>query len=115
MSPEKVLEMAAEYDQAVAYAMDDIERRAAAGDPECKETMRNKLSTEFVWQLLKEDIVERLGRMKDGADPMGQLSQKVSRKMEVPLEVAQQEIGRLVQMGLLQHQPIEGGHIWQWS
>lgn len=115
MSPEKVLEMAAEYDQAVAYALDDLERRASAGDPECKELMRNKLSTEFVWQLLKEDIVERLGRMKNGADPMGQLAQKVSRKMDVPLQVALQEMDRLVQRGLLHHQSAEGGLIWQWS
>ncbi len=115
MSPEKVLEMAAEYDQAISYALDDIERRAAEGDPECKELMRNKLSTEFVWQLLKEDIVERLGRMKNGTDPVRQLAQKVSRKMDIPLQFAEQETGRLVQAGLLQHRPAEGGLIWQWS
>jgi len=115
MSPQMVLEHIAEYDKAVACAWEDIERRAAAGDPLCEEEVREKVSIEFAWRLLKGDVIERLGRMKDGDDPVVQLAQRISRRLDVPLNVTEQEMGRLVQMGLLKRELAKGGFIWKWS
>ena len=115
MSPEKVLEHVADYDRAVAFVWEEIKRKAEEGDPLCKEEVRRKASTEFVWRLLKGDIIERLGRMKDGDDPVGQLAQQVSQRLDVPLDVAEEEMGRLVQMGLLKREVAKGGSIWTWS
>jgi hypothetical protein len=53
--------------------------------------------------------------MKDGADPEGHLAQKVSRKMGVPLDMAKQEMGRLVQTGLLKRESVNGRSLWLWS
>jgi hypothetical protein len=77
--------------------------------------MRQKASKEFIWRLLKGDVIERLGQMKDGADPEGHLAQKVSRKMSVPLDITEQEMGRLVQMGLLRRESVNGRSSWFWS
>ena len=114
MSPEQVLEFAAEYDRAVTYAMDDIERRAAQGDPACVEQMRNKASVEFTWKLLKHDVIERLGHMKDGADSILQLAKNISKKLDAPPEEAEREVRRLVHAGLLVSETAKGGLQWQW-
>jgi radical SAM superfamily enzyme YgiQ (UPF0313 family) len=115
MSPKMVLEIMAEYDQAVAYAWGDIRRRAEAGDLLCEEEVRQKASMEFVWRLLKSDVIERLGRIRDVGDPLQQLAQKVSQRLAVPLDVAQQEMGRLVGQGLLNSELVNGGFVWRWS
>jgi len=73
------------------------------------------VSIEFAWRLLKGDVIERLGRMKDGDDPVVQLAQRISRRLDVPLNVTEQEMGRLVQMGLLKRELAKGGFIWKWS
>ena len=114
MSAEQVLEFAGEYDKAVEYAMDDIRRRAHEGEPACVELMRHKTSVEFTWKLLKSDVIERLGKMKNGVDPVSQLVQKVSTKMDAPLELIEHEMGRLVHTGFLKSQPTKGGLVWQW-
>jgi radical SAM superfamily enzyme YgiQ (UPF0313 family) len=115
MSPKMVLEIMAEYDQAVAYAWGDIRRRAEAGDLLCEEEVRQKASMEFVWRLLKSDVIERLGRIRDVGDPLQQLAQKVSQRLAVPLDVAQREMGRLVGQGLLKSELVNGGFVWKWS
>ncbi|MFQ5925305.1 MAG: B12-binding domain-containing radical SAM protein [Dehalococcoidia bacterium] len=117
MSPEKVMEIMADYDRAVAYAWDEMKRKAEAGDRLCEEEMRKKASTEFVWRLLKGDVIEKLGWMKarDLGDPVEQLAQKISPRLSVPLDVAQREMGRLVQQGLLKRESMKGGFVWKWS
>jgi anaerobic magnesium-protoporphyrin IX monomethyl ester cyclase len=115
MSPQKVLEYIADYDRVIAYVWQQIKDKAAEGDPASAEEVRQKASIEFVWKLLQGDVIERLDHMKDGGDPVGQLAQRISRKMDVPLDLAEREMGRLVQMGLLKRESAKGVSIWQWS
>ena len=115
MSAELVRRFVGEYDKAIEYAIDDIRRRAEEGDPTCMQQMQQKASVEFTWKLLKGDVIERLGKMKNGVDPMAQLVQKVSTKIDAPLEIVEREMGRLVRTGLLKSQPTKEGLIWQWS
>ncbi|TET40650.1 MAG: radical SAM protein [Dehalococcoidia bacterium] len=117
MSPEKVMEIMADYDRAVAYAWDEIKCKAEAGDRLCEEKVREKASKEFVWRLLKGDVIEKLGHIKalDAGDPVEQLAQKISRRLSVPLDVAQREMERLVQKGLLKRESMKGGFVWKWS
>jgi hypothetical protein len=110
-----VMEHMADYDRIITYVWQEIERKAAEGDPTCSKELRQKASQEFIWRLLKGDVIERLGQMKDGSDPEGYLAQKVSRKMGVPLDMAEQEMGRLVQMGLLKRESVNGRSLWLWS
>lgn len=117
MKPEMALEFIAEYDRAVAYAWDDIKRRAEAGDPECEEEVRQKASAEFVWRLLKGDVIEGLGRIRanDASHSVEQLTRKVAQKLAVPLDVAQREMGRLVEQGFIKSELVNGGYVWKWS
>jgi len=117
MKPEMALEFIAAYDRAVAYALDDIKRRAEAGDPGCKEEVRQRASVNFVWKLLKGDVIEGLGRIKasDAHHPVEQLAQKVAQRLAVPLDAAQQEMERLVEQGLLKSEFVNGGFVWKWS
>ncbi|MBE0415363.1 MAG: radical SAM protein [Dehalococcoidia bacterium] len=115
MKPEMALKFIANYDRAVAYVMDDVKRRAEAGDAKCKEEMRQRAGVDFVWKLLKGDVIERVGRMKNADDPVEQLAQKVSQRLAVPLDMAQEELGRLVQQGLLKLESVKAGFVWKWS
>jgi len=115
MKPEMAREFIANYDQAVACAWDEIQHKAEAGDLLCEEEVREKASHEFAWRLLKGDIIEGLGRMKDGDDPVAQLAQRVSRRLDVPLDMAEHEMGRLVQTGLLKRELARGGFVWKWG
>ncbi len=114
MSPQQVLEHMADYDRIIAYVWQQIERKAEEGDPVSVKEVRQKASIEFVWKLLKGDVIERLGRMKDGGDPVRQLAQRVSRKLDVPLDAAEREMDRLIQMELITRETANGGFIWKW-
>lgn len=115
MSPEKVMEVMAAYDEAVAYAWDEMKRQVEAGDPLYKEEVEGKFSQEFVWRLLKEDVIEKLGRIKASDANGEELAQRVSRRLAVPLPVAQREIGRLVEQGTLKRERASKGFIWKWE
>jgi len=115
MSRERVMEIMADYDRAVAYAWDEMKRQVEAGDPMYKEEVEEKLSQEFVWRLLKEDVIEKVGRIKD-SDPSGEeLAQRVSQRLSVPLDVAQREIGRLIEHGMLKWERAGEGFTWKWG
>ena len=115
MSPEKVMEIMATYDGAVAYAWDEMKRQVEAGDPLHKEEVEGKLSQEFVWRLLKGDVIEKLGRIKASDTSGEELAQRVSRKLDVPLAEAQREMVRLVEKGVLELERASEGFIWKWS
>ncbi|MCK4242741.1 MAG: radical SAM protein [Dehalococcoidia bacterium] len=115
MSPEKVMEIMATYDAAVAYAWDEMKRQVEAGDPLHKEEVEGKLSQEFVWRLLKGDVIEKLGRIKASDTSGEELAQRVSRKLDVPLAEAQREMVRLVEKGVLELERASEGFIWKWS
>jgi radical SAM superfamily enzyme YgiQ (UPF0313 family) len=115
MSPEKVMEIMAAYDGAVAYAWDEMKRQVEAGDPLHKEEVEGKLSQEFVWRLLKGDVIEKLGRIKASDTSGEELAQRVSRKLDVPLAEAQREMVRLVEKGVLELERASEGFIWKWS
>jgi len=115
MSPEKVMEIMAAYDGAVAYAWDEMKRQVEAGDPLHKEEVEGKLSQEFVWRLLKGDVIEKLGRIKASDTSGEELAQRVSRKLDVPLAEAQREMVRLVEKGVLELERASEGFIWKWE
>lgn len=117
MSAEAVTEIIANYDRAVACAWEEMKCLAEAGDPLQREAVGKKLSQGFVWRLIKDDVIERLGRIKadDAQKPVEQLSLKVAQRLAVPLDVAQQEMARLVGQGLIKSELVNGGFVWKWS
>jgi len=117
MSAEAVKEIIANYDRAIACAWEEMKCLAAAGDPLHKEAVRKKLSQEFVWRLIREDAIEKLGQIKadDTQNPVEQLCLKVSQRLAVPLDVVQQEVARLVEQGLLKRESVNRGFVWKWS
>jgi anaerobic magnesium-protoporphyrin IX monomethyl ester cyclase len=115
MSPKQVMEFSDEYDQAISYAMDDIRERAAKGDPECMEQMHRKVSVDFIWKVLKFDIIEQVGHTRNGSNALSDLAQRISDKTGTPLDIAQQELGTLAQKGLIAQKTSGKGTAWQWT
>ena len=117
MSTEAVREIIADYDRAVAYAWEEMKCQVEAGDPVHKQEVEQKLSQEFVWRLLKDDVIEKLGRIKAShpSDAEEKLAQRVSQRLAVPLPVAQREMARLIRRGMLKCEGGSGGFTWKWS
>jgi anaerobic magnesium-protoporphyrin IX monomethyl ester cyclase len=115
MSPEQILKFNDEYDQAVKYAMDDIHKRAEQGDPDCIEHLHRKVSVDFIWKLLKFDIIEQTGHSYNGSNALSDLAQRTSAKTGTPLNIAEQEIETLAHNGLIVQVKSGGRTSWQWT
>jgi anaerobic magnesium-protoporphyrin IX monomethyl ester cyclase len=113
-----VREVMARYDQAMDEAWETVRMRAAAGDADSIRKLQNRQTGGFVWKLLREDAVERLGRVKGVATPQEaetKLVEVLAQKLNTPLEVASQEIRRLSQNRWLQPEPSSNGFVWHWA
>ena len=117
MSAEEIMGIKAKYDEAVASAWQGMRSQVEAGDPRYKREVEERASQEFVWRLLKGDVIERLGLIEalDPDDPVEQLAQRVSKRLAVPLDMAQEELESLVKRGLLRCESAKGGFVWGWS
>ena len=117
MRPQDVMEVMSDYDRMVGSVWEEMKRRAEAGDPLYVKEVREQATKEFVWKLLKDDVIERVGRVKpgDGASAEEGLAQRVSQRLAVPSDVALREIGGLVQQGLITREQAGGAFIWKWS
>jgi anaerobic magnesium-protoporphyrin IX monomethyl ester cyclase len=104
----------ADYEQAINEAWKDIVSKAECGDPLCKERMTRSGTVDFVWKLLKSNTIEHAGRSNDH---QSELARTISRRLDVPLDVAQRELARLVAEGNLTcTQAAQQKHTtWQWT
>ncbi len=108
----------ARYDEGIALAWETVRQKAEAGDAGCIESLRNKQTGGFIWKLLREDAVEKLGKVRGAATPQEaetKLSEVLARRLDAPLGVASQEIRRLSQNGWLQPRPLSDGFAWCWA
>lgn len=111
-------EVMARYDEGMAMAWEVVRREAAAGDADSIQKLRNRQTGGFVWKLLREDAIERLGRVSGAVTPQQaetKLVEVLARKLNTPPEVAGQEIRRLSQNGWLQPEPSSNGFVWHWA
>jgi hypothetical protein len=113
-----VKEVVARYDEGIAMAWETIRRNAAGGDADCIDRLEKKQTGNFVWTLLQEDAIERLGKVRGTATPQqaqSKLTEMVAEKLNAPLEVAGHEISRLLQNRWLQPEPSPNGYTWHWA
>ena len=120
MTREMIKEAMSIYDRGIEEAWDDIRRRAKDGDPPCADMIEVKPKEHFVWALLQRDVVEGLGGMasataQNPGSAEAELARRVSRKLGVDIEVAQQRMGELIAKGVLQLESKGNGLRWQWS
>jgi len=120
MTVDMVKEIVGEYDVLMQGLHEDTKRRAEAGDAQCAEVVAEKEGREFVWGLLNGDVIEKLGPQSaavaahsDAAE--AKLAQRVSRKLGIPIEVAQQRMRTLVADGSLRLEQRSDGARWRWS
>lgn len=113
-----VKQVVARYGKGIDMAWDTIRTNAAAGDADSIDRLRKKQTEGFVWRLLQEDAIEKLGRVEGAATPQHaetRLIEAVAQKLNTPLEVASQEISRLAQNRWLQAEPSSDGFVWHWA
>ena len=113
-STDQMKHVMADYEQAISEAWKDILSKAECGDPLCKERITKSITVDFVWKLLKSNAIERAGRSNDR---QGELAGTISQELDVPLDVAQRELARLVADGnLTRTQTAQQKHTtWQWA
>jgi len=91
---------------------------AEAGDEACAQSLRVRQTSDFVWELLKGDLIESLGKTKGSTRPQEaeeKLVEVLSPKVGASPDVARREIGRLLQKGLLKSEPSDNGFTWRWA
>jgi len=113
-----VIEVMGRYDEGMAMAWEVVRRDAAAGDAASIQKLRNRQTGGFVWKLLREDAIERLGRVRGVATPQEaetKLTEVLAHKLNTPLEVAGQEVRRLSQNRWLQPERVDGSFVWHWA
>jgi anaerobic magnesium-protoporphyrin IX monomethyl ester cyclase len=113
-----VKEVMARYDEGIAMAWETIRGQAEAGDADSIQKLSNGQTGGFVWKLLREDAIERLGRVRGAATPQEaetKLVEVLAQNLSTPLEVAGQEVRRLSQNRWLQPQPLSNGFVWHWA
>jgi anaerobic magnesium-protoporphyrin IX monomethyl ester cyclase len=113
-----VREVVARYDEGIALAWETTRRDAAAGDADSIDRLQKKQTGGFVWTLLQQDAIEKLGKVNGTATPQQAqttLIEVVAQKLNAPLEVAGHEISRLLQNRWLQPEPSSNGYIWRWA
>jgi len=108
----------ADYDQDIAGAWKEIKRRADTGDKASIESLQVRRTGEFVWKILKGDIIESLGIMKGIGNPdqaEDKLVQLVSQKLGTPSDTVRNELNRLLQKRLLKLEASHNGLTWHWA
>jgi hypothetical protein len=106
------------YDEGMEEAWEVIRGRAAAGESGSIQRLQNKQTGDFVWKLLREDAVERLGRVRGVATPQeaeAKLTEVLAERLNAPLEVAGREVHRLSQNGWLRPERLDGSFDWHWA
>lgn len=120
MSPDMVREVMAVCERNLENARKYIRRLADAGDPEYTQRIEEEESRNFVWRLLNGDVVERLGRVAvataiHSSVAEAELVQRVARRVDLPFEMVQQRVGKLVADDLLRLESGDDGMRWRWS
>jgi anaerobic magnesium-protoporphyrin IX monomethyl ester cyclase len=117
---EMIWEAMANYDRVIESAWVEVRSRAAAGDDACIRRLEGIESQKFVWSLLQSDIIDRLGEIKavttiDPVDAQEELTSRIARRLNLPLDTVRQETQKLVRAGFLQLAPGVDNLRWQWS
>jgi len=120
MQLEMIQDAIATHDRVMESAWEEVRCRAAAGDSECIRRLEDMESQRFVWSLLQNDILNRLGKIKavntiNPVDAQSELTRRIARRLDLPLDTVSRETQKLVQTGLLQLSPGVDGSRWQWS
>lgn len=116
MSPDMVKEVIGRYDRMIEEVWEDIGRRALAGDKSAIEQIEGKHRQEFVWSLLRQDIVEKLGKIVNKVSDAGdELARRVSEKLNLDSETVRRYLKELQAKGLLQLSSSNNSLQWEWT
>ncbi|HEY41476.1 MAG TPA: radical SAM protein [Dehalococcoidia bacterium] len=120
MTREMAAEAMAYYDTLVEHAWKDIRQWAEEGNKDCIARLEHKASMDFVWSLLQGDVIGdgTAASVVAGSIPAeaeAELAGQLTTRLSLPYDLVQQQVGRLVQEGLIQPVPVDGGFQWQWS
>ncbi len=114
-SAEEMTQIVTDYEEEVGKAWENILERTKAGDPLYRERVDRSVSQNFVWGMLKSGAIDRpaISRCRD----LDQLARIVCGKLELPPDVAQRELSRLVKQGdlIFAASPGKKQPQWHWS
>ncbi len=113
-----VRQIVADYDHDIELAWGKIREMAGAGDEACARSLQVRQTGQFVWKLLRDDLIESLGSIRGTTSPReaaAKLVQSLSAKTGTPPDVTEHEVSRLLHKGLLKHTISNNSLTWQWA
>lgn len=113
-SGDRMKRILADYEQSITAAWEEIQSEAERGDLLCRERVAATVTQDFVWRLLKRNAIERLGGSNHCPS---ELAERLSRMIDVPLDVTEREMAKLFADGTVTHTEAKRGacSAWQWA
>lgn len=113
-SGDRIRKILADYEKSISAAWKEILSEASRGDPLCQERVATSVTRDFVWRLLKSNALDRLGRSNHCP---GEMAERLSRMIDVPLDVTEREMAKLLADGSIAHAETVPGtsSTWRWA
>jgi radical SAM superfamily enzyme YgiQ (UPF0313 family) len=113
-SAAQMMRIVEDYEYEVNEAWKEMKSQAECGNPQLMERVAGTITQDFVWKLLKSDAIERVGR-SDGHQ--SELARKISQRLDVPLDLAEQELAKLIAAGNITRTKVDGEKrpVWKWA
>jgi radical SAM superfamily enzyme YgiQ (UPF0313 family) len=112
VGPDEVNEVLRDYYEALGVPPIGSDAQAdQAGGGSGRRRSRSTLA----WYILQNDVIESLGGLRAGADPVKELVNKVAERTQYPRDHVDENIRRWVVAGLLRHDSSGDHVVWRWS
>ena len=110
--PAEIAEALHEYYEQIKLVLTHMEEK---GDPQQAALAKSKRRGPLSWALLRGDVIESLGTMKQDGAPEESLATRLAQLVPYPCNEITENVRKWVQDGLLKYDQAGGGLVWRWS
>ncbi len=113
-SAAQMIRIVEDYEYEINEAWKEMKSQAECGNTQLMERVAGIITQDFVWKMLKSDAIERV-RRSDGHQ--SELARKISQRLDVPLDLAEQELAKLIAAGNITRTKVDGEKrpVWKWA
>ena len=109
--PEDIIAVLHRYYRGLRLTADDLE----GVESDQAEIEKSKRRSPLAWALVQGDVLENLGLMEPGADPVEDLASRLAEIVRYPLHQVSESIEKWVGKGLLKYDLKDGHLVWSWT
>lgn len=121
IAPRDVEEILNEYDEGISRYCRVQEEKVKLGGAsweERREVERRTLLRPLAWDILRQDLLEKLGRVTEPiprTEAFLQVCLRLSQRLSFSFAQVREAMQRWFEQGLLRAHPLAGGWLWRWA